>query len=376
MADQSVSHKVLLLGAFPPPVGGAAKNNQLMYEALVELGVSVKKLDVSASALSHHRTLGFHFERIRQNISVNLAIRRASKNAVVYAVPDAGLGAWYTLAHIRAARARWSGAVIHHRSCFYIEHENKPIRLMHNAAGGEALHIFLSPGMAEKYQARYGSCRFMVASNGRFVAAEAELAPVARVDGPLRVGHLSNLCRDKGFFQVADAFEAIREDRPDAELYLAGPIIEEGVGERLEMLRARYGQSVHHLGSVGGNAKTAFYRGIDLFMFPTNFDQEAAPNVLYEALAAGVPCLSNDRGVIPEIVSVKAGAVFPRNANFASLAREYVASLDVSGAASLDRATQIKRLACEDSAAGQRQYDKLLSLLAAGGMELSEDAWH
>src|SRR5260370_714708 len=82
--------------------------------------------------------------------------------------------------------------------------------------------------------------------------------PSPRPGGTIRLGHLSNLCADKGFFAVADAFDALRAARMDTTLTLAGPILEPAVAERIDCLLATHGSLVRHLGPLAGEAKLAF----------------------------------------------------------------------------------------------------------------------
>jgi glycosyltransferase involved in cell wall biosynthesis len=103
---------------------------------------------------------------------------------------------------------------------------------------------------------------------------------------------------------------------------------------------------------------------IDLFLFPTNFKQEAAPLVIYEALAAGCPVLARDRGVISEIVPAVGGAVCARDADFGSVLLEYLHEQPWSLAARDRRAAAIKdwiRTECVKSTA---QREAIVAQLA------------
>ena len=90
------------------------------------------------------------------------------------------------------------------------------------------------------------------------------------------------------------------------------------------MLQRVHGTRLTYVGPVYGEAKTAFYQSLDVFLFPTRFAQEAAPNVLFEAAAAGVPSLCTDRGCIPEILDELEGTWCPAEADFAAFSLEHV----------------------------------------------------
>ena len=358
----------VMIGSFPPPVGGAALVNQMVLEGLSARGMNAVPLDVSGPALAHSRSLGYHTRRVMVNLAAARRARLLAKESrALYLVPDAGAGAWYTAGLVRAAADRFTRIVIHHHSCRYVEEQSRPIAWLTQRTSATATHVFLSDGMGEAFCRRYGEVRRLVATNALFVAQEAELPmPAPTVpSGPLRLGHLSNLCADKGFFAVADAFDAIRGAGIDATLLLAGPVLEPTVQLRIAELTVRHGNRLRYIGPVGGEAKRAVYRELDLFLFPTRFRQEAAPLVLYEAIAAGVPVLATDRGVIAELLKPPMGAVCARNADFTAFALAQVRAMLAAGPGRADRAQAIKGEMRERCARSAAQYEALFALLGA-----------
>jgi glycosyltransferase involved in cell wall biosynthesis len=357
-------HRVVMVGSFPPPVGGAALVNQMVLDALRADDVGVTPLDISGPALAHSRSLGYHANRMRANLRAARQARRLGQPAnTLYIVPDAGAGAWYTAGLIRAAEAQYGTVVIHHHSCRYIENHSRPIAMLTERTRRRAIHVFLSDGMAAGFRARYGEVDSRIAGNARFAAEETAIPLTnVRAPGPLRMGHLSNLCAEKGFFLVADTFDAVIKAGIDASLLLAGPALDNQVTARIDDLKARHGARVRHLGAVRGQAKRDFYRDIDVFLFPTQFRQEAAPLVIYESLAAGVPVLATDRGVIAEVLG-KNGAVCARDVDFATFALEHVRSMMASGETFASRAKRIRQHMVDACERSNLEYDALLSLL-------------
>ncbi len=83
------------------------------------------------------------------------------------------------------------------------------------------------------------------------------------------------------------------------EARLAGPVAKED--DRKAIAAAvRDIPGFSYSGPLYGDEKDAFFAGLDLFVFPTEYRFEAQPIVLYEAMAQGVPVLSVDRGCIRE----------------------------------------------------------------------------
>ena len=359
-------NQVVMLGAFPPPAGGAARNNAILYESLRSAGANVRRIDVSASTLNHSRDVKFHFERIGRNLTALAAVLALrSRERTLYLVPDGGAGAWYSLAHVRAAGSGYSRVILHHHTYRYINRHRRPMDLIARALPANATHVFLSEGMADRFQRRYGPVNCLVASNARFVVDEAGRDPAPRAPGPLRLGHLSNLCRDKGFFDVADLFDALQGQGSESELHLAGPIIGDDVRDRLDRLvEGGKGRVMYH-GPLFGAEKRDFYRHMDLFLFPSNFDQEAAPSVVYESLAAGRPVLSKRRGCIPEMIHGDLGAVCEPSASFTDFAVRFLSSFDGGDEAVLERAKRIKAGMRSEAARSCEQYSVLMAMMGA-----------
>ena len=357
---------VTMIGHFPPPVGGAALLNAGVCDSLVAAGVDLTRIDVSGSTLTHNRSLGHHARRVVRNL---LGLRRAraaaSPGAALYIVPDAGLGAWYTRAHMAGAARRYGAVMIHHHSCRYTEDYNRAIAAVATIARDRATHVFETDGQGAAFRHRYGDVPSLVATNAYLVADEAARPPSARPDGPIRLGHLSNLCADKGFFAVADAFDALRAAGMDVNLTFAGPILEPAVAERISSLLAEHGALVRHLGPLAGEPKFAFYRDIDVFLFPTAFRQEGAPVVIYEALAAGCPVLATDRGQITEVIPQTGGAVCPRDADFGSFALEYLHAQPWDAEARNQRAAAIKEWSRAEATRSVAQHQAIVTRLAS-----------
>ncbi|WP_051574793.1 glycosyltransferase family 4 protein [Mycobacterium sp. URHB0044] len=362
-----MSHaRVTMIGHFPPPVGGAALLNAQVCDSLVAAGVDLTRIDVAGRTLNHNRSFGYHARRVVRNmVALRRARRAASRDAALYIVPDAGLGAWYTCAHMAGAARRYGAVMVHHHSCRYIEDENRAIAAVATIARDRAIHVFETAGQATGFRRRYGQVPFRVATNAYLVADEAARLPSPRPQGPIRLGHLSNLCADKGFFAVADAFDALRAAGMDTTLTLAGPILEPAVTERIDELLAAHGSLVRHVGPLAGEAKLAFYRDIDLFVFPTAFRQEGAPVVIYEALAAGCPVLATDRGQISEVIPAVGGAVCARDADYDTFVLEYLREQSWDEDARNQRAAAIKDWIRAESTKSTEQHEAIVAQLAA-----------
>lgn len=351
----------VMVGAFPPPLGGAAKNNLNIYNELKARGASVEKIDTSVGTISHTRSLSYHFRRVIKNAASLRAIYKNRNARSYYTVPDGGLGAIYTLFQISLAVLLFEKIFIHHRTFKYINKRSPWVSAWNALSRDKASHIFLSPRMQSGFEAIYGKVNGRIASNAYFVSSEAYLDKRDNKSAlhSFRIGHLSNLCAEKGFFYVISAFELCIERNYNVDLYLAGPVLEPDVQSELDRITAAYPSRVHYRGKVMGAAKTDFYGEIDLFLFPTQFSQEAQPNVIYEAFAAGVPVATVDRACIREMVGAHDGIV-TSSENFADATVNYIKNLSDRNIADIEQQkSQIKNSLHNEIAKSSSAYKTL-----------------
>jgi starch synthase len=108
----------------------------------------------------------------------------------------------------------------------------------------------------------------------------------------------------KGLAEVRDAFRRLREERPDAELWIVGP-------ERPAEEAAETGVTWH--GRVDrsrpeGDAEIArLHREATMFALPSVYDP--MPNVLLEAMAWELPVIASQAGSMPEMVGDGVGGL-------------------------------------------------------------------
>lgn len=116
--------------------------------------------------------------------------------------------------------------------------------------------------------------------------------------GAVRVG--------KGIDLLLDAFARLRERMPEAELVLAGALVEPELGGRIAAM-----PGVLQLGALPQPALFQVFADADCFVLPSRFDSFGM--VVAEALACGTPVLLSDRVGAKEIIEEfpQAGWVVP-----------------------------------------------------------------
>lgn len=117
----------------------------------------------------------------------------------------------------------------------------------------------------------------------------------------LSVGRLHT---SKGFHIVVEALGKLHTEFPDLKLaIIGGPDAEADSRPAIHAAAARYGISdkVLMIGPQPQKSLVDWYNAADLFCLPTA--REGSANVLLEAMACGLPCLTTAVGGNPEIVS-------------------------------------------------------------------------
>ena len=290
---------VFVIGPMPPPLNGWSLATAAMVERLRAVA-AVDVFDTSPRTL--RRGWRYHAGRIARSLGACWALlwRPRSGGRTLYLPLAGGSGSIYDLLVVCVARARRYRLFLHHHAFSYITRRSRWTTLLTAIAGREATHICLCAVMAEKLRAQYrGIARWEVLSNIALIEPGGDTARIPG-PGPIRIGFLSNLVPEKGLDTVIDLCRELRRTGRDVTLCVAGPVEHPSAAALLEEAQRDLGPAFDYRGPVYTEAKTAFYRDIDVFLFPTRYANEAQPLVVLEALAAGVPVIAAPRGCIAD----------------------------------------------------------------------------
>jgi glycosyltransferase involved in cell wall biosynthesis len=178
------------------------------------------------------------------------------------------------------------------------------ISVQHNSVRAQSP---ASPGEVKELKSRFG-----IAENERIVLA---------------VGRLS---QEKGHVDLISAFARLRNAHPevDAKLLIVGDGPERS---RLEAAVSALGLSERVIFTGHINNVRAFYAAADLLVLPSH--SEGSPNVLLEAMAAGVPIVATKVGGVPEIVEDNKSALLVSAGDSAAMATAMASLLNDKGLA-------------------------------------------
>lgn len=340
---------VLVIGPMPPPVHGYSLATAAMVEHLRTLA-TVEVCDTSGGA--PQRSWRYHGRRIARNLGAcwKLSWRPRSSGRTLYVALSGGSGAIYDVMAVCIARARRYRLFLHHHAFTYITQRSRWTALLVAVAGRKATHICLCSVMADQLRAQYrGIARWEILSNAALVEPGGDTQRIPG-PGPIRLGFLSNLVPEKGLDTVIDLCRELRRAGRDVTLCVAGPVGHPSAAALLEEARRGLGPAFDYRGPVYAATKTAFYRDIDVFLFPTRYANEAQPLVLMEALTAGVPVIAIGRGCIAGDLAT--GGLITSDGAFLAEATEIIGAwladrsrLAGASATALRRAAELRRTA-------------------------------
>ncbi len=165
---------------------------------------------------------------------------------------------------------------------------------------------------AHLYEREFGYPRHRITVVPHLAVDTAVFRPTV-VPGPVdrfRIGFVGRVNRRKGVDVLLRAFTLVREQIPQAELHLMGPV-DPDLGDEIARLRLRGGLRVH---PTRANDRVAeFLRTLDVFVMPSAREpdhQEHDGRALLEAMSTGLPCVGSDSGIIPELLFPDNGVVF------------------------------------------------------------------
>lgn len=297
---------VLVIGPVPPPVHGYSVVTAFVAQKLGEIA-DVDIVNVAPDGLV--RDLRYHRQRLQRAArALWRVMQRARYKRTLYFAIAGGAGVLYDLPLALMARFLGYRIYVHHHSFNYINRRSRLTAFLIDIMGTATTHICLSSGMARRLTALYPrACHTIVVSNAALVPL-AEPRPAR--SGPIHVGFLSNLILEKGIDTAIEVARSLRAAKHDIILDVAGPALTADMQQVIADTQDELGDAFIYHGPVYGPQKAAFFRGLDVFLFPTRYVNEAQPLVVLEALAAGIPVLATNRGCIAEDVGAS-GAAFP-----------------------------------------------------------------
>jgi glycosyltransferase involved in cell wall biosynthesis len=359
----SVAKKIVVIGPFPPPIHGMAKNLKLFSD---ELAVTAEVINIDISPESINRGTKYHITKFVKVLKGLLALIKnclSKRVAVIYMPPDAGFGAYYSLLYILIARTFNIPLFLHHRSFLYINKKTASMSLITKKQPKETCHVFLCQKMKDMFEQHYGTCAdSLIVSNAQHAICKET---IQGQNTALVIGHLSNLSFEKGLKQIFNTCRVLDDRRISYTLELAGPAENKETAVYIKNQIRELKSKVNYYGLIQGEQKDEFYSKVNVFLFPTQYRNEAQPNVIFEANACGIPVLTIDVGCITTDVDCNNGFVFKNQQDFDLGAPDVLEKLSQATNQFADLREKTLQKAKLESQKAKDNYSQLLSRLAS-----------
>ncbi|WP_448212785.1 glycosyltransferase family 4 protein [Colwellia sp. MEBiC06753] len=214
---------------------------------------------------------------------------------------NGGFGLIYDVFYLLVARIFLNKIFIHHHSFNYLNKKSTLFFLVNKVAGKSATHVVLGTKMKLLLSERYGideSCIIEVSNLALFKPVSLK----ALQNSVIQLGHLANLCEAKGTFTFIEVCKKLSIRNIEFKAKLAGPFVDDET-KKLVVHAIKEIPQLEYLGPLFNQDKDAFYQTLDCFIFPSSYQNEAEPLVLYEAASAGALLIGTEQGCMKAVIN-------------------------------------------------------------------------
>lgn len=123
-------------------------------------------------------------------------------------------------------------------------------------------------------------------------------------DNTFKIIFLSNFIREKGIFNTLKVIFPIISQYKNIKFIFAGEWCSKRDKIEADMIieSTNIKENIEFMGRVGGMVKKELLSSADLFILPTFYPLEGQPLVILEAMSAGLPIITTNKGAISETV--------------------------------------------------------------------------
>lgn len=302
---------LIFVGPLPPPVLGESIALQSLYNSeKLHRHYRVKKINLSRKDFEHPGALSFE-KLFRDSFAIIytgvLSLRM--KHPILYiSISQTKMGLLRDCVMIQVCKILGRGKVVSH---LHGNNLGGTIDATSGLVQKFIIHslrkidvgIVLGEKLTPNYRGHVN--RIEVVSNG--IPADFILKSEIvqhKKKGPISLLYLSNLMFEKGYIELIKATTALIQEGHNLRLDLVGGIQnEQEFQEVAQYIEANeMAQRIQYHGLKQGQEKKQFFLESDVMALPTKYKVEGQPMSIIEGMAAGLPIISADRGIIAELI--------------------------------------------------------------------------
>ncbi|MCG9683939.1 glycosyltransferase family 4 protein [Vibrio sp. Isolate23] len=312
--------KIILVGPLPPPNHGQSMSFAMLVDVM-SIDYDIKVIDIADRREKIDNGFIGKISRVRSYIFpllVYLWYIMTNDARVYLTISQSRYGFLRDLIFILGASFFGRKVVVHLKGGNYHNFYEGETRLMQYlisytllkterilVLGKKLVHMYdFEPGLRE---------RIFVVENGLpFESPKENFKSLG--EGSIRLLFLSNLIESKGYLDVLEAVKQLVNDGYDIRVDFAGAFLcnaddsstRSEKESKLQFERFVVDNSLSDIvtyhGTVGGESKLQLLRGANVFILPTNYNNEGQPVSIIEALAFGIPIIATDYRAIPDML--------------------------------------------------------------------------
>ncbi|WP_417805892.1 glycosyltransferase [Thalassospira lucentensis] len=287
----------------PPPMHGAAAMNQHAVDALAQC------TELTVLEMRFGKDLGniakFSLRKVAtaMGLWVRLARHLPRANVLYICFAPSGTAFYRDCLYVLTAKLFGVPAILHlHGRGLANLRQNRLIARLQRLVFADQTAIVLGARLLPELESL--SCDKLIIPNALPAAAfTVQTMAKCPLHHPVRLFYLSNLFRAKGIETLIKATAAVINNGIAVTLDIAGAPGDISAQE-LQLTLHDHGIAdiaTYH-GPVNADQRMALFNAVDLFVFPSNYPNEAQPLVVLEAMAAGVPVITSNIATLPEFV--------------------------------------------------------------------------
>lgn len=296
---------VVILGKIPPPYMGPSLATQIILRS--SLNEQFRLVHVDTRAVQSLAAMGkFSFGKISRNLAIYgrlwKTLRNERPDLVLIPISQSTIGFLKDAVFILIALVLRRRILIHLRGSNFLNWMNASSALTRAFVKGLLRQtngvIVLGNNLRYLFDGIYPPEKIYVVPNG----ADYNLQYRAKSGQPVRLLYLANLQASKGIEDLLAAVKILKEQGQGGFILdVVGGWRSEDTKQACESLVRQHELPVHFHPADAAEKKFRFFSDADVFIF-TPRAPEGHPWVMVEAMAAGLPIISTDRGAIVESV--------------------------------------------------------------------------